>query len=432
LEGGLKYDRISYIRINIYPCVNNTENNNHCLPQNEIDHYLSSTYFSILAKDIGLNPFNYSFPILPVIQDIRTNVDKSSLSEFLIYFGITQIDTDMGLLSSSIRKDIYLKYINSYNSILFYEDEEKQAKREILTAQIRLEENIYFQKRTYIKMSQVLSTTGGYMQVISTIFSLISILTKKISLEKKLLNSLFNFNIRQKKIIFLVEYGKKLDYNSPLNKRKNSTFIPYEAKKSIISSLKSRRKSIFIYNKKEPDISPVIKRNISQDHPSIKNIQIKNPMNEEEGILGIIKKISKTKLKTQNENNNSDQNINRSNINMLNKEDFLNENQLDKMFEQKKEKKNKFFMDFNLIKDFKFLDRGNCSTINFNLLDYYCLKKMTRKKTEIELFKFGINFYKSQMDIINFFNVLFLTQIMLTQQSEKKQGFLSQKIEFNI
>ena len=155
-------------------------------------------------------------------------------------------------------------------------------------------------------------------------------------------------------------------------------------------------------------------------------------MNEEEGILGIIKKISKTKLKTQNENNNSDQNINRSNINMLNKEDFLNENQLDKMFEQKKEKKNKFFMDFNLIKDFKFLDRGNCSTINFNLLDYYCLKKMTRKKTEIELFKFGINFYKSQMDIINFFNVLFLTQIMLTQQSEKKQGFLSQKIEFNI
>ena len=38
LEGGLKYDRISYIRINIYPCINNTENNNHCLPQNEIDN----------------------------------------------------------------------------------------------------------------------------------------------------------------------------------------------------------------------------------------------------------------------------------------------------------------------------------------------------------------------------------------------------------
>ena len=431
LEGGIKFDRISYIRINIYPCVNNTENNNHCLPQKEIDHYLSSTYFSILARDIGLNPFNYSFPILPVIQDIRTNVDKSSLSEFIIYFGITEIDTDMGLLSSSIRKDRYLKYVNSYNSILFYKDEEKQAKKEILTAQIRLEENIYFQKRTYIKISQVLSTTGGYMQVISTIFSLISILTKKISLEKKLLNSLFNFNIREKKLIFSIEYGKKLDYNSPLNKRKDSAFIPYEARKSIISNLKNRRKSIFIYNKKQPDISPVLKRNISQDYPSIKNINMQNPLNEE-GILGIIKKISKTKLKTQKDNNNSDQNINRSNINMLNKEDILNENQMNKMFEQKKEKKPNYFMDFNLIKDFKLFERGNCSTINFNLLDYYCFRKITRKKTEIELFRFGINFYKSQMDIINFFNVLFLTQIMLTQQSEKKQNFLSQKIEFKI
>lgn len=432
LEGGLKYDRISYIRINIYPCINNTENNNHCLPQNEIDNYLSSTSFSILAKDIGLNPFNYSFPIVPVIQDIHTNVDKSSLNEFVIYFGITEIDTEKGLFSSSIKKDIYLKYVNSYNSIFFYENEVKSTKREILTAQIRLEDNIHFQKRAYFKMSQVLSTTGGYMQVISTIFSLISILTKKISLEKKLLNSLFNFNVRQKKIIFSIKYEKKLDYNSPLNKRKDSAFIPYEAKKSIISSLKSRRKSIFVYNKKEQDISPVMKRKISQDHPSIKNIQMQNPITEE-GILGIIKKISKTKLKTQKDNNNSEQNINRSNINMLNKEDIMsNENQLEKQLEQYKEKKYNYFKDFNLIKDFKFIDRGNCSTINFNLLDYYCLRKITRKKTEIELFRFGINFYKSQMDIINFFNVLFLTQIMLTQQSEKKQDFLSQKIEFNI
>lgn len=432
LEGGLKYDRISYIRINIYPCINNTENNNHCLPQNEIDHYLSSTYFSILAKDIGLNPFNYSFPIVPVIQDIHTTVDKSSLNEFVIYFGITEIDTEKGLFSSSIQKDIYLKYVNSYNSIFFYENDIKSTKREILTAQIRLEDNIHFQKRAYFKLSQVLSTTGGYMQVISTIFSLISILTKKISLEKKLLNSLFNFNVRQKKIIFSIEYKKKLDYNSPLNKRKDSAFIPYEAKKSIVSNLKSRRKSIFVYNKKEQDISPVLKRKISQDHSSIKNIQIQNPITEE-GILGIIKKISKKKLKTQKDNNNTEQNINRSNINMLNKEDIIsNENQLEKQLGQYKEKKYNYFKDFNLIKDFKFIDRGNCSTININLFDYYCLRKTTRKKTEVELFRFGINFYKSQMDIINFFNVLFLTQIMLTQQSEKKQDFLSQKIEFNI
>ena len=438
LGGGFKYDKISYIRINIYPCVNNTENNNHCLPQREIDDYLTSTYFSILARDIGLNPSNYSFPALPIIQDIRTNIDKSVKSEFILYFGIAEIDTDMGLFSSQIKKDTYLKYINSYHSIFYYEDNgNSTTRKEILTAQIRLEDSIYFQKRTYIKMSQVLSTTGGYMQVISTIFSLISILTKKISLEKKLLNSLFNFNIRQKKIIFSIEYEKKLDYNSPLNKRKNSAFIPYEAKKSIISNLKSRRKSIFIYNKRVPEIQPVLKRNISQDHPSIKNIHMQNSM-VQNGILGVIKKISKPKFNNKNNNINShsnihEQSINRSKVNMLNKEDNLNENELNKILEKKKERPiPKTFSDFHLINDFRLVDRGNISTIHFNLFDYYCLRRITKKKTEIELFRFGINFYKSQMDIINFFNIMFLTQIMLTQQSEKKQDILSQKIELSI
>ena len=437
LGGGFKYNKMSYIRINIYPCINNTENNNHCLPQREIDYYLTSTYFSVLAKDIGLNPSNYSFPVLPIIQDIRTNIDKSVMSELILYFGIAEIDTEMGLFSSQIKKDRYLKYINRYNAIFYFEDNGNATKKEILTAQIRLQDNIYFQKRTYIKMSQVLSTTGGYMQVISTIFSVISILTKKISLEKKLLNSLFNFNIRQKKIILCIEYEKKLDYNSPLNKRKNNSFIPYEAKKSIISNIKNRRKSIFIYNKRDQDIQPVLKRKISQDHPSIKNVQTENPITKD-GILGIIKKISKTKFKNQINNTSSisnihEQSINRSKIDMINKEEYLHDNQLNQILEEKNERSNpKTFSDFNLINDYRLVDRGNISTINFNLCDYYCLRKITKKKTEIELFRFGINFYKSQMDIINFFNIMFLTQIMLTQQSEKKQNILSQKIELSI
>ena len=441
LGGGFKYNKISYIRINIYQCINNTENNNHCLPQNEINYYLTSTYFSVLARDIGLNPSNYSFPALPIIQDIRTNIDKSVMTELILYFGITEIDTDMGLFSSQIKKDRYLKYINSYHSIFYFEDNGNETKKRILTAQIRLQDNIYFQKRTYIKMSQVLSTTGGYMQVISTIFSVISILTKKISLEKKLLNSLFNFNIRQKKIILCIEYEKKLDYNSPKNKRKNSAFIPYEAKKTIINDLKNRRKNVFIYNKKAPDNQKIKKRKISHAHPSIKNLQmqIQNPPSQD-GILGLIKKISKSKFYNQHNNNtnsnNHEQSMNHSNLDMLNKEDNLNDNQLKTIFEQKNERHiPSKFSDMSLINDFRLVDkgnRGNISTINFNLCDYYCLRKITKKKTEIELFRFGINFYKSQMDIINFFNIMFLTQIMLTEQSEKKQSLINQKIELSI
>ena len=54
LSGNFKYDKLSYIKINIYPCVNTTENNNHCKSRNIIDSFLSRTFISLLVKDIGL------------------------------------------------------------------------------------------------------------------------------------------------------------------------------------------------------------------------------------------------------------------------------------------------------------------------------------------------------------------------------------------
>jgi hypothetical protein len=100
----------------------------------------------------------------------------------------------------------------------------------------------------------------------------------------------------------------------------------------------------------------------------------------------------------------------------------LNDIQINKIFDQRN----------NLINNFKLLENERLSIINFSLFDYYCLRKRTKKKSEIELFHFGFNFYKSQMDIINFINIILLTQIMLTQQTEKKQNVLNQTIELSI
>ena len=430
LQGGFKFDKMSFIKINIYPCVNNSNNHNHCKPQKEIDFYLNSGYFSILAKDIGLNPFNYSFPTFPLVQDIYTVIDKSFKTEFIITFGITEIDTDTGLFTTNIKKNTYIKYINNYHSIFLVEDDDYLSRREILTAQIRLQDNIYYQKRSYAKMSQVFSTTGGYMQLISTLFAIISLLTKKISLEKKLLNSLFNFNIKKKKIILCVEYQKKLDYNTTLNKGRDSSFIPYEAKKSIISNMRNRRRnSILILNKNDNNnISPALYKRMSRDNQFLKNVQNYRNSKINEGLSELLQRMSKEK-----EQNVNYQSINRSKVEMLNKEDNSNGNQVSEFFDKNIDKKipNKL-SNFNLIKDFRIVDKGNCATIHFNLFDYYCLRKFSKKRTEIELFRFGINFYKSQMDIINFFNIMFLTQIMLTQKSEKKHNILSQKIELSI
>ena len=100
------------------------------------------------------------------------------------------------------------------------------------------------------------------MQLIYSIFAIISLLTKKMNIEKKLLNSLFYFNIKQKKVILSIEYKKKLNYATPNNliektdneikpikgitktndnnSNKNINFIPYLAKKTPINKKYSK------------------------------------------------------------------------------------------------------------------------------------------------------------------------------------------------
>ncbi len=70
------------------------------------------------------------------------------------------------------------------------------------------------------------------------------------------------------------------------------------------------------------------------------------------------------------------------------------------------------------------------------MLQYFCCccccgKKKHRKN--IEIFDFGVNFYKSQMSIINIFNIIFLAQIMVTNHLyKKKHNILNQIIEIPI
>ena len=116
LKGGFKHKQMSLIKINIYPCVNNSKNNNQCKPQDIIDKYLTSAYFTVTMKDIGFNPYNYSFPIIPSIQDLYTSIDKNMFNEYIIYYGIAEIHTDKGLFLPNILKQKYIKYSRDFHS----------------------------------------------------------------------------------------------------------------------------------------------------------------------------------------------------------------------------------------------------------------------------------------------------------------------------
>jgi hypothetical protein len=124
LIGGYKYDKMSYIVIKIYPCVNNSNNNNHCKPQELIDKYLKGGYFSMFSKDIGLNPENFSYPVRNTYQDLYTTIDKSIHRDYIIYYGITNVKTDTGLLFEDLKTNQYLQFRKEVQTFYFRDEEE--------------------------------------------------------------------------------------------------------------------------------------------------------------------------------------------------------------------------------------------------------------------------------------------------------------------
>ena len=71
-------------------------------------------------------------------------------------------------------------------------------------------------------------------------------------------------------------------------------------------------------------------------------------------------------------------------------------------------------------------------TISFNLFEYYCFRKFTSKKREIQLFTKGSSLYRKRMDIINVFTLLLLAEKKLLNDHERREQLLFKKIDYPI
>ena len=385
LVGGFKYERMSYIRIKIFPCKNTTENNYHCKPQEKLDEKMTSGYFSILLKDIGLNPSNYSNPSIPTLQDLYTTIDKRLYKNYILNFGLTEIQTDEGLFNEKIKTDKFIQFHKELQTFTFREESENLEGKDICLTQIRLDDNIIVQKRTYTKISEILSRIGGYMQLMNTVFLLISLLINKIDSKLKIINSIFNFNLKQNKITLKFKTLQSLDFienNSKLNK------------------------SIIVNNNKFINIKTVQ----SENNKSNNNLIMKNNINN-------------SNLLSQSINNNHDINkyytINQSNINIYNKSNSFsmknhkkNRNSHFNIYKKEEKSNNEINISINE-KEGNGIKKEYNEKININIFNYLCFWRNTKKKKIIELYHFGYNFYKKRMDIVHVFSHLLLTEKIL-------------------
>ena len=401
LNGGFKNEKMSYIRIKIYPCKNTTENNNHCKPKEIIDNYLSSTYLSILIRDLGLNPANYSFPFAPILIDLFTTIDKGLYRNFIINFGLSEIQTDNGLFNERISKKTYLHYKDYSQSFSFMKESDYLEGKEIGIIEIRLDDIKFIQKRTYTKISEIFSRMGGYMQLIHTSFSLLSLLINKFNSELKIINSIFNFSLQKRSMALKYQSLRDFDsINLPIYKK---NFI-FSSRKSVKNQNKQNTKnnkniiimdsnisSIFnrTYNKKPDDLQSS-KLEINRDN---KNFPLFGSPELDNKILRLSKKSSKFHNEIKNKTEEYSINYNGSANNPS-----LN-------FPNNKKESNNNINEFN-------------DKISLNILDYICQRNIDHKKTHFDLYNLGISFYKTTMDLIHVFTLLLITEKILLKRNK--------------
>ena len=406
LVGGYKYDRMSYFRIKLYPCLNNTENNNHCKPQEVIDKYLKGGYFSIITKDIGLNPTNYTFPVLPTFQNLYTTIDKQIYRDFILYYGITEVHTDTGLIYEDIKIKRYLQFRKETSTFCFRDESEYYGGKAMISIAFRLDDLINVQKRKYTKLPEVFSIIGGYMQLLSTIFTLLSVLPNKFFPYLRIINGIFNFNLKENKMVMKINSIKDFNLIS-LSKNANNFICFPSSKTKVFNNCNLNNVSKISLNDNSDNSSAI---NIINNNKRNSAIENKKDNSKISFLMDINKRnsnyLSNSNYSKINIINNHNQNKNPSN----NKKYIYRVGSFYpkklQSIEEKKENEN----EFESVKNNNNILKEYIQEIKINIMEFYCLKRITKRRKEILLFENGFSLFKKRMDIISVFILLLLTE----------------------
>ena len=396
--GGYKYERMTYIRIRIYPCVNSTENNNSCKPQEDIDHYMSSGYFSIILKDFGFNPSNYTFPVLPTLQDLYTTIDKKLYRNYILNFGVTEIHTDKGMINEYKEVKKYLQYRKELQTFSFRDEKDYYDGKSVILVQLKLDDTIVIQQRSYTKISDILSRIGGYMQLMNTFFLLLTSIINRLHCELKIINRIFNFNLDKKKVILKFQ---TLNTSNTIVNSKNIKISLFSPKKISADNIKQ----IDIDNKSRNNL--IFKDNEFGNITSNLNLYENKRLDNRNYSI----KINKNIIPIENSKVNSTKC--KSEINLHVRGNSMKNNKNLNIINNDKDKESNNINDFN-------------DHIYLNLFDYFCSKRNSQK---YELFNIGNNFYRKRMDIVHVFSIISIIEKIILKNIYQNHFDLYEEID---
>ena len=213
LEGHQTYDVYSYMKIEFFPCVNSTENNNKCASKELIAALLNKFGVTFAMQDIDLTPQDYEKPIDYRLKEVSLTVASDMYLEVHSYWRVVNIETDEDIFglgtSNNIRKEKYLKYDSAqilYSTNKLDLDNQNSP---LITFTVGLSEQELTETRTYPKLIAVIGDVGGFMEVIFSLFGLIATVLTETLYTKSLVNHLFSFDL-DKKLVLIKKKNIKL------------------------------------------------------------------------------------------------------------------------------------------------------------------------------------------------------------------------------
>ena len=435
LIGGKNYKNFSFIEIQIYQCINNSDNSSICKPQEIIDDTLENGHFSIQLKNIELNPNDYNYPIQPTIQEYFSSISKYFYKNIIFLYKITNVETYTGIFyeKNNVVEDLQLD--DTKEDIYYMNNKEKIISK----INIRLSSGIHIQKRTYKNIFDGLAVTGGYMNILYYFFYLMSFIYNKFKFEKIIVSNLMNMDLKyEKKIppkinlkrnstIFLNNYYKDLDKKSG---KENNKMNNYQTEKNYLPIKSIDRRSVCVENIFRFNSRKSINIPLMNDNTQFSFMNQSNNASRAEIMQG------QSELKVLNKRNNGDQSmnfgdqslnisinksINKSVNKSVNKSINRSINRsLNRNIHHhiKLERKYSIFADNSRIK----------KTKEVNFFDFYFGKCLSKKK-ELEFLNKCSSFYKERMDLINLFKVQLIFETFFKSNFHLEKNGLNEEIK---
>ena len=276
LEGYSSAENNTYIQIFINRCTEPAPKGIVCKDSETIENSLNNQNLYIFSEDFDITPYDYEHPVKEKLNVNLCPIRTDQFQTFVGYYQLTRIETDRNLFGFEALADIKTEQYLIYHSALIMASK-AYPYLPVIMYNIMMTEKILTNQRTYTQLVDVLGDVGGLMEVIESIFGVISVLVADILYDKTMINNLFSFDLEDNVIKFKTK-----------SKNINDISISEDFDKKTLDISKKQ-----ILEKKET-INPKVKQINIISKSNIQNISNSNIISSQRSV-----NFKKSSIKTQ-------------------------------------------------------------------------------------------------------------------------------------